>query len=343
MDVAEIEKRVDRAIAGAVVVSTEIGGVKFASMVEVMEFAKLMAVSGAAVPAHLRANPGACLGIVVQALEWRMSPFAVANKSYIANDRIAYESQLIHAIVEARAPLRGRLRYKIVGEGDERRCEVFGTFRGETEPHVYISEPLGKLRAARGKNDRGQVKGSPLWEAQPEVQLFYSASRTWARMFCPDVILGIYAVDELPEDEPVDVTPKLSKADEYAERLRASKAAQADAKQGFDAERVVRELRGTIVEGEVNPDDAKKERKHAATEGNNDGAVLESGRADVAGREGRDQNPDRRAAGGSGDADDGSKPVGHAAEGQPPEGQAQGQAEREADQPGQAAKKGKRK
>jgi len=255
VDVAEIERRVDRTIAGAVVVSHDIGGVKFTSMIEVMEFAKLMAVSGAAVPAHLRGNPGACLGIVVQALEWRMSPFAVANKSYIANDRTAYESQLIHAIVEARAPLKGRLRFEILGEGDERRCKVSGTFVREDKPHTYTSETLAKLRDARGRNDRGQVKGSPLWDTQPEVQLFYSASRTWARLYCPDVILGIYAVDELPA-EPIDVTP--SKTEALAKRLEEMKAQHAE-RRGFDAEHVSREAtKSSVIEGEANPGNAEK-------------------------------------------------------------------------------------
>jgi len=316
MDAAEIEKKVDRVIAGAVVVSDEIGGVKFSSMVEVMEFAKLMAVSGAAVPAHLRANPGACLGIVVQALEWRMSPFAVANKSYIANDRTAYESQLIHAIVEARAPLAGRLRYTIFGEGDERRCRVVGKFKGEAEPHIYVSETLGKLRDARGRNDRGTVKGSPLWEAQPEVQLFYSASRTWARLYCPDVILGIYAVDELPDNEPVDVTPIPSKSDEYVQRLRANRAASVNT--GFDADKVMR----TIMEGEVNSDNAKEEKKDGeSTKGRDAKPVDEGQRKDDDGRPVLDR--DARGLGAVGDENpvDGSQPAGGVA-GQ--EGGAQG-------------------
>ncbi len=312
MDVAEIEKRVDRAIAGAVVVSTEIGGVKFASMVEVMEFAKLMAVSGAAVPPHLRANPGACLGIVVQALEWRMSPFAVANKSYIANDRTAYESQLIHAIVEARAPLKGRLRHTIEGEGDERRCTVFGTFRGENMPHSYTSETLGKLRDARGRNERGNVKGSPLWDAQPEVQLFYSASRTWARMFCPDVILGIYAVDELPEND-VAVDMPLSKADEYAQKLRDTRAARANT--GFDADRVMR----TIIEGEVNPDDANKEESDAATKGGDTQPVAQGERSDGDGGAVHAGDADRRDPAGDGDPVGGPQPAGGEAEGHSPQ------------------------
>lgn len=314
MDVAEIEKRVDRAIAGAVVVNADIGGVKFASMVEVMEFAKLMAVAGIAVPQHLRGNPGACLGIVVQAQELRVSPFALANKSYVANDRLAYESQVIHAIVEARAPIKGRLRHQIIGEEDERRCKVWATFRGEDSPHEYVSETLGKLRGARGKNDRGQVKGSPMWVDQPEVQLFYSASRTWARMFCPDVILGIYAIDELP-NEPVEVTaPQLSRADEYAQKLRDTRASRTNT--GFDAEKVMR----TIIEGEVNTDDAKAEdAKHASAERDDSKSVGQGGGGDLAGRGGVDPDADGRDSTGGAGASAGADAAGHSAEGRSPE------------------------
>jgi hypothetical protein len=318
VDVAEIEKRIDVVKAGGVAISNDVGGIKFTSMAEVMEFAKLMSVSGVAVPHHLRGNPGACLAIAIQALEWRMSPFAVANKSYMANDRIAYESQLIHALVEARAPLKGRLRYKITGEGDERRCTVWGTFRNELSPHEYESETLAKLRDARGRNDRGQVKGSPLWENQPETQLFYSASRTWARMFCPDVILGIYAVDELP-DTAVDVP--LSKVDEYTKKLRDAKLSRVAPARGFDADRV----RRTIIEGEAN-----KETKNETAKGSDSESVLASGRANVDGREGGDTDANRRAASGDSDPVGGPQPAGHDAEGEqaqgdifPPDGEAE--------------------
>lgn len=256
-DVTKIEERIDRAAAGAVAISYEIGGVHFTSMMEVMEFAKLMAVAGAAIPPHLRGNPGACLAISIQALEWRMSPFAVANKSYLVNnrgeERIAYESQLVHAVIEARAPMQGRLRHEIVGEGDERRCKVWGTFKGEADPHTYTSETLAKLRDARGRNDRGQVKGSPLWETNPEVQLFYSASRQWCRLYAPDVLLGIYAKDELDAAESArDVTPA-KPVPAIADRLKGGKGKRG----GFDADHVEREVAGAkgmqTIEGTAAP------------------------------------------------------------------------------------------
>ncbi|UYO50294.1 recombinase RecT [Rhodopseudomonas palustris] len=243
-DVIErIESKIDLAKAGSVAISNEVGGIQFQTMMEVMEFAKMMSVSDVAVPPHLRGKPGACLAVCIQALEWRMSPFSVANKSYsVVNkgvERIAYEAQLIHAIIEARAPIVGRLRHAILGEGNDRRCKVWATFKGESEPHVYLSETLGKLIAARGRNEYGKVKGSPLWDDNPEVQMAYHSVRLWGRLYCPDVILGIYSKDELEDEgaqEIKDVTPKGVPG--LADRLKAG----SKGKRGFDAAHVEHEV-----------------------------------------------------------------------------------------------------
>lgn len=162
-----------------------------------MELAKLMAVSQHAVPPHCRNQAGLCLGLAIQAIEWRMSPFAVASKSYVVNDRIGYESQLIHAVIEQRAPITSRLRHKFIGTGDKRQCVVWATAKGETEPLEYTSPEFGKITP----------KNSPLWKTKPDLQLFYNASRDWARMYFPDVIMGVYADDELdsiPGSQAVD-------------------------------------------------------------------------------------------------------------------------------------------
>lgn len=186
-----IERKIDRTAASALSISSDIGGVAFTNMGELLEFSKLMSISLQAVPKHCRDQPGVCLGICIQAVEWRMSPYAVANKSYVVNDRISYESQLIHAVIEQRAPITTRLRHRFTGEGDKRRCIVWATCKGEEEPLEYTSPEFVRI----------QPKNSPLWTTKPDLQLFYNASRDWARMYFPDVIMGVYSVDEL-EDMP---------------------------------------------------------------------------------------------------------------------------------------------
>jgi hypothetical protein len=276
-NITNIEERVEQAKAVAVQIGTVLGGVQINTVNDVDVMANRLSRGEVAVPVHCRGKMGVCHAIILQALEWRMPIMSVINKSYVVSnkgvERIAYESQMIHAVIERNAPLKGRLRYEILGEGDDRRCKVWGTFNNEIKPHEYTSQALGVLRDARGRNEQGVIKGSPLWDKDPEVQLFYSASRQWARLFCPDVILGAYT----PEDpqwsdasaNAVDVTPP-SKAEEYANKLREAKASRA-AGRGFDPDYVqsMASERGTsIIEGDVNPDIAKQEvTSNDSTEG----------------------------------------------------------------------------
>lgn len=205
----QIEAKLDRTTANQISVGG--GGLALRTMGECMEFAKLMALAKCAVPNHLRDNPGACLAVCVQAMEWSMSPFAVANKSYVVNDRLSFESQLIHAVIEMRSPISSRLRNSFSGEGATRKCKVWATPKGETEPLVFESSEFKDI----------QPKNSPLWKSKPDLQLYYNASRDWARMYFPDVILGVYAEDELEASPPV-VTQSV-------ERLESMLAADASA------------------------------------------------------------------------------------------------------------------
>lgn len=193
----ELETRIAERINPLVTHQTGIatnGAMNFANMEQMMEFAKVMAIAQVAIPKHLRSNPGACLAVAIQASEWQMSPFAVANKTYVVNDRLAYEAQLINAVILRRAPIKGRMKIEYNGEGEKRRCKVTATLTDGD--HVeYESPEIGKIL----------VKNSPLWKGDPDQQLFYFASRSMCRRHFPDVILGIYTADELAYAMPAKV------------------------------------------------------------------------------------------------------------------------------------------
>jgi len=199
---------------------------------EVVSFAELMSRSQHAIPKHLRGNPGACMAITMQALRWEMDPFAVAAKAYSVNDMIAYEAQLIAAVVHTRAPIRRRPDYSFTGAGADLRCIVSCEMQdGSTK--VYESPREGDIK----------TKNSPLWKTDPQQQLGYYSIRSWARRHTPEVLLGVYASDELDEnrgpDQAKDVTPRPSMAD------RLPGARQADA--GFSSANVDAEIASAMV------------------------------------------------------------------------------------------------
>lgn len=172
------------------------GSLDFLNVSQIMEVAKIVAIAKQAIPPHLRENVGACLAVCIQASEWRMSPFAVANKSYVVNDRMAYEAQLVAAVILMRAPIKGRLKYKHTGEGPTRQCTCSATC-DDGEVVEYTTPEIGKIK----------VKNSPLWNNDPDQQLCYFAARSLARRHFPDVILGVYTPDEMAEETTREVTP----------------------------------------------------------------------------------------------------------------------------------------
>lgn len=248
-----VQERPGNEIARASIKAGQIGGIETDNLLQMIEVAKLMSRSGPAVPSYLRENPGACLAVVIQASDWGMRAFAVANKSYVVENkgeiRVAFESQLIHAVIESQAPIKGRLKCDYEGDGDERRCIVSGTFKGEDEPRVFRSETLGKRRP--GLNQYGNVKGSPLWATKPDLQQWYDASRDWARMYCPDILMGVYAKDEMEEFTPIgpDRAKDVSPSNSLIERLGATQRPAG----GFDPVHIDKTL-GKTIDAKADPE-----------------------------------------------------------------------------------------
>ncbi len=195
-----IESRIDKATTSETGLSTT-GAMAFSNVTQIMEFSKVMAIANVAVPKHLRDNPGACLAVAIQASEWEMSPFSVANKCYVVNDRLAYEAQLIAAVILRRAPIKGRFRYSYSGDGPTRKCKVEANL-SEGGSVEYESPEIGKI----------PVKNSPLWKNDPDQQLGYYAVRSMARRHFPDVIMGVYSPEEMAQ-EMRDVTPAKDEPD----------------------------------------------------------------------------------------------------------------------------------
>lgn len=191
------------------------GGVTLENWAQSVDYAKYMAKAHHAIPKHLRENIGACIAVLDLATRWGFSPYQVARLCYEINGIMAFESQLVHAVVEKFAPLKYRLRPTYEGEADNgtRTCTIKGHFRGEMDPLEYTTPLIGKINP----------KNSPLWKSDPDQQLFYFATNRWARRYCPDILLGINTRDEIEDseikhvgfDNAKDVTPKL------AERLGA--------------------------------------------------------------------------------------------------------------------------
>ncbi len=198
---------------------------------KLLRFAEVMAKGNVTVPSHLVGKPADCMAVAMQAAQWGMNPFAVAQKTHVVSGTLGYEAQLVNAVITTMSPTKDRINYEWFGpwEGvigkfvektsqkgnkyiapdwtlkDEKGCgvRVWATMKGEDKP-----------RELELLLSQAQVRNSTLWASDPKQQLAYLAVKRWSRLHCPDVIMGVYTPDELDDGTRVerDITPARTSA-----------------------------------------------------------------------------------------------------------------------------------
>ena len=158
-----------------------------------LEFARAMSEATVTVPQHFRGKPGDCLAVTMQAMQWGMNPFAVAQKTHLVNGALGYEAQLVNAVVCSSGLISGHFHYEYRGEGSGLECRVGAALRGDSAITWGEWLSVGSV----------QTKNSPLWKTNPRQQMGYLQVKNWARLYAPGAILGIYTDDEL--DQPINM------------------------------------------------------------------------------------------------------------------------------------------
>ena len=131
---------------------------------KLLRFAEVMASGRVAVPAHLAGKPSDCLAVTMQAAQWGMNPFAVAQKTHVVSGTLGYEAQLVNAVITTMSPTKDRINYEWFGPWEN----VIGKFVEKTSQkgNVYIAPGWNlKDEAGCGVKVWATMKG----EDQPRV------------------------------------------------------------------------------------------------------------------------------------------------------------------------------
>jgi hypothetical protein len=220
----------------------------------VQSFAKLMSTGSVSVPKHLRGNMGDCMAITIQALGWRMNPFAVAQKTHMSQSgALGYEAQLVSAILVSTGAIKREPEYeaigdwsKVLGKVEERqgKARPDGTEGGKWFAATYTKkdeEGLGVIvratlsgesspRELRVMMSQAYPRFSTQWATDPFQQLCYLAVRKWGRLNSPGAILGVYTPEELEGGPPME--RHMGPADVVQPAGPAAAAASGDTKTG---------------------------------------------------------------------------------------------------------------
>ncbi|MZQ99496.1 MAG: hypothetical protein GT601_17655 [Acidaminobacter sp.] len=166
------------------------------SSIENFEAAKQMAVALAKstiVPREYQNNPANCLIALEMSDRVKMPVFMIMQNTYIVNGKPGWSSSMITGLINGSRRYKGPLKFEIGGKGDTLSCYAYATdMDGNTITGPTITMAMAK---AEGWIDKNGSK----WKTMPEVMIRYRAASFFGRLYCSDILYGLYSSDELIE------------------------------------------------------------------------------------------------------------------------------------------------
>jgi len=190
---------------------------------QICQMAEAMSGSNFTIPTHFRGNFGDCMSVIVKSLQWGgLNPWDVASKTSLMNgSTLAYDAQLVTAVINSSPLLESRLKPSFEGDWSSvmgkctqgKNAKGHKTFTKQWKPEAEEGLSVTVSGTLKGQNDPTTLtvklnevvdRVSSNWVVNPRQQLVYLVEKQWARMYAPDIILGVYTPDEKPFDEPLN-------------------------------------------------------------------------------------------------------------------------------------------
>lgn len=158
------------------------------------------------IPDNYKGKPESCLiAIDVARQIGARSPLFVMQNLFVVKGKPSWSGQYCDAIVRANFQ---KVKVDLSGEGDERGCKV--TAYDENNNFCEGSRITIKMAKQEGWFSKTGSK----WQTMPDLMLQYRAFAFFARIHCPDKLLGIH-----DEFENVDISKIEQKAENPFEEV----------------------------------------------------------------------------------------------------------------------------
>ena len=163
------------------------------------------------VPQNYHNNPGNCFLAINFANKLGMEPLTVMQNLYVVKGKPSWSGQFCMALIRANPGFSNvRVVYTGTKGTDNRGCYVTAlrTSDGSVVDGTEVTISMAKAE--------GWIS-NPKWKNMPEQMLAYRAAAFFARVHCPEALLGIQTVEEV---EDVDATRATTQARNLTNALR---------------------------------------------------------------------------------------------------------------------------
>jgi hypothetical protein len=170
----------------------------FANILDTAKFEHLWRVAQAfassdLVPEHFRGKPGNCWIGIQMAIRCGVDPFMFLQNCYVVHGRPGIESKLAIALLNASGAIKGRIRYRFMGEGKAKQCTAIATDARTDEE--YSQTVTWAMVEAEGWNKKAGSK----WLTMPDLMFQYRAALFLIRLHYPEVLMGLQTAEEIED------------------------------------------------------------------------------------------------------------------------------------------------
>lgn len=168
------------------------------------------------------------------------NPLTVLQNIHIVKGKAGFSAQFMIARANASGVFRGRINWRMTGQGDTLCAEAFATL-AETGEEVSFAVDMGMARAEGWMSN-------PKYKSVPHLMLRYRSATFLVRLYAPDVMFGYQTAEEVQDMA-------------YAEQPPAN---------ALTGAMLIEQAKGEIVDAEPVNDGTLSDDNPAATEGRTD-------------------------------------------------------------------------
>ena len=143
------------------------------------------------IPATYQGKPQDCFVAIEMATRMRVSPMVVMQNMYVVKGKPSWAGQACTMLINSCGKFRD-VKHVYTGKKgtDNRGCYVTAVRNsdGEIINGVEVTIQMAK--------DEGWTS-NPKWRHMPELMLAYRASAFFARVYCPEALMGVQTVEEV--------------------------------------------------------------------------------------------------------------------------------------------------
>ncbi len=166
------------------------------------------------IPQNYQGKPQDCFVAIEMANRMGISPMVVMQNMYVVKGKPSWAGQACTMLINSCGKFRD-VKHIYTGQKgtDKRGCYVEAT-------RIYDNEIIQGVEVTMDMAKSEGWTSNPKWRNMPELMLAYRASAFFARVHCPEALMGVHTEDEIydayerPQRTSIEIAEEIDKMED---------------------------------------------------------------------------------------------------------------------------------